>query len=170
MFCLLFFYYQPFIRIHWKLFCTAVECCQQRRVEKSNRKMFLFKPSNEGKNNYDPAKSKYDMVNDACWKANENVPFIALAKTFAAIEDVSGRLKSIEIMSNYVSSVMALSNNDLVKSIYLCLNKVAPDYEGIELGKKNIIITQKKIIFSTPIYIRYWNININESIIRSYWP
>lgn len=97
--------------------------------------MFLFKPSNENKNSYDPSKSKYDMVNDACWKTNEKVPFIALAKTFSAIEDVSGRLKSIEIMSNYISSVMALSHEDLVKSIYLCLNKVAPDYEGIELGK-----------------------------------
>ncbi|KAH9515874.1 tRNA ligase [Dermatophagoides farinae] len=96
--------------------------------------MFLFKPSNENKNSYDPSKSKYDMVNDACWKTNEKVPFIALAKTFSAIEDVSGRLKSIEIMSNYISSVMALSHEDLVKSIYLCLNKVAPDYEGIELG------------------------------------
>lgn len=100
-----------------------------------NKKMFLFKPVNCSENTYDPAKSNYHLTDDAIWNENENVPFLALAKTFAAIENVSGRLKSIEIMSNYLSSVMALSPNGLVKSIYLCLNKVTPDYEGVELGK-----------------------------------
>ncbi|UXI23026.1 small nuclear ribonucleoprotein component [Sarcoptes scabiei] len=97
--------------------------------------MFLFKPTNDNtKIDYDPSKSKYDPMADACWNLNEKVPFIALAHTFSAIEEISGRLKSIEMMSNYMNSVILLSPNDLVKSIYLCLNKVAPDYEGIELG------------------------------------
>lgn len=97
--------------------------------------MFLFKPSTESSDSYNPAKSKYDPIKDAIWKSGEKVPFIALARTFAAIEDNRGRLKSIEIMSNYFCSVMHLSSEDLVKSIYLCLNKVCPDYENLELGK-----------------------------------
>ncbi|XP_017494953.1 PREDICTED: DNA ligase 1-like [Rhagoletis zephyria] len=98
--------------------------------------MFLFKPSTDNSDTYDPAKatSKYNAVKDAVWKSGEKVPFLALAKTFAAIEEHSGRLKSIEIMSNYFCSVMHLSPDDLVKSVYMCLNKVCPDYENIELG------------------------------------
>lgn len=96
----------------------------------------MFKPQNDAKKAvYNPAKGKYDPVEDAIWKEGEKVPFNALAQTFSAIEDHSGRLKSIEIMSNYFCSVMTLSSDDLTKSVYLSLNKVCPDFEGIELGK-----------------------------------
>ena len=44
------------------------------------------------------------------------------------------RLKSIEILSNFLSSVIVLSPDDLVSCVYLCLNKLAPAYEGVELG------------------------------------
>ncbi|KAH9409019.1 tRNA ligase [Tyrophagus putrescentiae] len=110
---------------------------KSRRKQTPNlSKMFLFKPSTDNSDTYDPAKatSKYNAVKDAVWKSGEKVPFLALAKTFAAIEEHSGRLKSIEIMSNYFCSVMHLSPDDLVKSVYMCLNKVCPDYENIELG------------------------------------
>lgn len=61
-------------------------------------------------------------------------PYIALTKTFSCIEEISGRLRIIEILSNYFRSVIVLSPNDLLPSVYLCLNKVAPDYIGLELG------------------------------------
>ena len=51
-----------------------------------------------------------------------------------AIEATSGRLKTIEILANYFRSVMVLTPDDLLLSVYLCLNKLAPAYEGIELG------------------------------------
>ena len=35
---------------------------------------------------------------------------------------------------NFLRSVMILSPADLVRCVYLCLNKLAPAYEGIELG------------------------------------
>jgi len=50
------------------------------------------------------------------------------------IEGTSSRLKMIEILKNFLRSVMILSPNDLVRCVYLCLNKLAPAYEGIELG------------------------------------
>ena len=37
-------------------------------------------------------------------------------------------------LSNLLRSVIALSPNDLLPCVYLCLNKLAPAYEGIELG------------------------------------
>lgn len=40
----------------------------------------------------------------------------------------------IEILSNYFRSVIVLSPSDLLPSIYLCLNQVAPAFEGLELG------------------------------------
>jgi DNA ligase-1 len=59
------------------------------------------------------------------------VPYLALARTLEAIEGVSARLKIIEILANYFRSVMVLCPEDLLPSVYLCLNKLAPAYEGI---------------------------------------
>ncbi|XP_068970341.1 DNA ligase 1 isoform X2 [Bombus flavifrons] len=83
---------------------------------------------------YKPNASKYDPINDAFWKQGEKVPYIALTRTLELIEDTSARLKIIEILSNYFRSVIVLSPDDLLPSIYLCLNQLAPAYEGIELG------------------------------------
>ncbi|XP_060813002.1 DNA ligase 1 [Bombus pascuorum] len=83
---------------------------------------------------YKPSASKYDPINDAFWKQGEKVPYIALTRTLELIEDTSARLKIIEILSNYFRSVIVLSPDDLLPSIYLCLNQLAPAYEGIELG------------------------------------
>ncbi|XP_073962847.1 DNA ligase 1 [Choristoneura fumiferana] len=83
---------------------------------------------------YDPSKSKYHPINDACWRANQPVPYLALAKTLEAIEAISARLKIVEILSNYFRSVMVLTPEDLLPSVYLCLNQLAPAYHSLELG------------------------------------
>jgi len=44
------------------------------------------------------------------------------------------RLKSSEILSNLLRSVIALSPDNLLHCVYLCLNRLAPAYEAIELG------------------------------------
>ncbi|XP_034182592.1 DNA ligase 1 isoform X1 [Osmia lignaria lignaria] len=83
---------------------------------------------------YDPSTSNYHPIDDACWKKNEKIPYIALTRTLELIEETSARLKIIEILSNYFRSVIVLSPNDLLPSIYLCLNQLGPAYEGLELG------------------------------------
>ncbi|XP_047117906.1 DNA ligase 1 isoform X2 [Schistocerca piceifrons] len=88
----------------------------------------------ESVSDYEPTKNDYHPIEDAFWKQGEKVPYLALAKTFESIENISARLKIIEILANYFRSVIVLSPEDLLPSIYLCLNKLAPAYEGIELG------------------------------------
>ncbi|XP_030759743.1 DNA ligase 1 isoform X2 [Sitophilus oryzae] len=83
---------------------------------------------------YNPKVKNYHPIEDATWKRNERVPYSALARTLEEIEDVSARLKMIEILSNFFRSVIVLTPDDLLPSIYLCLNKIAPAYEGLELG------------------------------------
>ncbi|KAK0178649.1 hypothetical protein PV327_007523 [Microctonus hyperodae] len=83
---------------------------------------------------YDPSQSKYHPIDSACWESNKKTPYIALTRTLEIIEQTSSRLKIVEILSNYFRSVIVLSPNDLLPSVYLCLNQLAPAYEGIELG------------------------------------
>ncbi|XP_059178450.1 DNA ligase 1-like isoform X2 [Physella acuta] len=83
---------------------------------------------------YDPSKTKYNPVEDAFWEHKEKVPYLALARTLELIENTSARLKMTEIMCNFFRSVIVLSPGDLLHCVYLCLNKLAPAYQGVELG------------------------------------
>ncbi|XP_046856445.1 DNA ligase 1-like isoform X2 [Xenia sp. Carnegie-2017] len=83
---------------------------------------------------YNPEKNCYHPLKHACWKHKERVPYLALARTFQCIESTSARLKITSTLSNLFRSVIALTPQDLLPCLYLCLNKLAPSYEGIELG------------------------------------
>ncbi|XP_055617242.1 DNA ligase 1 [Toxorhynchites rutilus septentrionalis] len=83
---------------------------------------------------YNPGKKNYHPINDAFWKKGSKIPYLALARTFQIIEETSGRLRMIEILSNYFRSVIVLSPSELLASVYLSLNQLAPAYEGVELG------------------------------------
>ncbi|XP_074873873.1 DNA ligase 1 isoform X2 [Carettochelys insculpta] len=83
---------------------------------------------------YNPSKTSYNPIQDACWGHGQRVPYLAVARTFEQIEEVSARLKNIETLSNLFRSVIALSPSDILPCIYLCLNRLGPAYKGLELG------------------------------------
>lgn len=85
-------------------------------------------------------KLSYDPIMDAGWKEGENIPYLALANTLKEIEQNSSRLKMIEILANFFTSVISLSPKELARCIYLMLNQLGPAYEGLELGLGDSII------------------------------
>ncbi|XP_074075780.1 DNA ligase 1 isoform X3 [Macrotis lagotis] len=83
---------------------------------------------------YNPSKSGYHPMDDACWKPGQRVPYLAVARTFEKIEEVSARLRMVETLSNLLRSVTALSPADLLPVLYLSLNQLGPPQQGLELG------------------------------------
>ncbi|GAB1291578.1 DNA ligase [Apodemus speciosus] len=84
--------------------------------------------------NYNPSKNNYHPIEDACWRHGQKVPFLAVARTFEKIEEVSARLKMVETLSNLLRSVVVLSPPDLLPVLYLSLNRLGPPQQGLELG------------------------------------
>lgn len=98
-------------------------------VNKESKSKAKVKPED-----YNPGKDKYHPIEDACWGYGERVPYLALSKTFEEIEAISARLKITSILCNFLRSVIVLTPDELLPCLYLCLNKLAPAYEGVELG------------------------------------
>ncbi|XP_056397795.1 DNA ligase 1 isoform X2 [Hyla sarda] len=107
------------------------------RVEPKNIGSFFGTSKQEvsqKETDYNPSKSGYHPIKNACWNTGQVVPYLAVARTFEMIENESARLKNIETLSNFLRSVICLSPGDLLPCIYLCLNRLGPAYEGLELG------------------------------------
>lgn len=68
------------------------------------------------------------------WKAGEPVPYAALCKTFSLVELTTKRLIIMEHCSLFLRQVLRLTPNDLLPTVLLMINKLAPDYVGLELG------------------------------------
>lgn len=68
------------------------------------------------------------------WKPGAPVPYAALCTTFSLIEMTTKRLVIMEHCSLFLRQVMRLTPGDLLPTVTLMINKLAPDYAGIELG------------------------------------
>lgn len=68
------------------------------------------------------------------WKPGSPVPYAALCTTFSLIEMTTKRLIIMEHCSLFLRQVMRLTPDDLLPTVLLMINKLAPDYAGIELG------------------------------------
>ncbi len=68
------------------------------------------------------------------WKAGEPVPYAALCKTFSLVELTTKRLEIMAHCSLFLRQVLRLTPGDLLPIVLLMINKLAPDYAGIELG------------------------------------
>ncbi|KAA3456609.1 DNA ligase 1 [Gossypium australe] len=79
-----------------------------------------------------PADFDPNMV--ACWEKGERVPFLFLSLAFDLISNETGRIVITDIVCNMLRTVIATTPDDLVATVYLAANKVAPAHEGLELG------------------------------------
>lgn len=68
------------------------------------------------------------------WKPGEPVPYAALCTTFSLVELTTKRLIIMEYCSRFLRQVLRLTPGDLLPTVLLMINKLAPDYSGIELG------------------------------------
>jgi DNA ligase-1 len=68
------------------------------------------------------------------WKPGEPVPYAALCKTFSLVELTTKRLIIMEHCSLFLRQVLRLTPDDLLPTVLLMINKLAPDYAGLELG------------------------------------
>ena len=70
-------------------------------------------------------------------ESNVLVPYSKLAKAFTAIEATTKRLEITKLCADLFNDVLNTSKADptvLSETVYLCINKLGPDYEGLELG------------------------------------
>ena len=58
--------------------------------------------------------------------------FLCLA--FDLISNETGRIVITDIVCNMLRTVIDTTSDDLVATVYLAANKVAPAHEGLELG------------------------------------
>ncbi|PAV21964.1 ATP-dependent DNA ligase [Pyrrhoderma noxium] len=72
------------------------------------------------------------------WKPGEPVPYSALAKAFSLIEATTKRIEKTTLLTALLFLVIRRSApgdyNSLLQTVYLCINRLSPDYIGIELG------------------------------------
>lgn len=76
----------------------------------------------------------FDLDALATWKAGQPVPYSFLANTFEAIAETSKRLTIIHMLVNAFRAILATTPQDLLPTVYLCTNRVAPPHSGLELG------------------------------------
>ncbi|KAH9306523.1 hypothetical protein KI387_010927, partial [Taxus chinensis] len=86
-----------------------------------------------------------------CWCAGESAPYLHLARTFDLVEQESGKLKTTVMLCNMFRSLLALSPEDVLSTIYLCTNRIAPDHENVDLNiGGSTVIAAIEDAFGTP--------------------
>uniref|UniRef100_A0A0E0IUA2 DNA ligase n=1 Tax=Oryza nivara TaxID=4536 RepID=A0A0E0IUA2_ORYNI len=78
--------------------------------------------------------SEFNPMAAAYWSPEEPVPFLFLARALDLISNESGRIVITEILSNVFRTVIATTPEDLLATVYLSANRIAPPHEGTELG------------------------------------
>lgn len=76
----------------------------------------------------------FDLSGSASWSCGEPVPYKFVADTFARVEAITGRLEIQAILTDAFRKIVSTTPEDLLPVVYLCVNKLAPAHEGIEIG------------------------------------
>lgn len=84
--------------------------------------------------------AKIAFDNDSSWPRNSPVPYAALCATFEKIEATTKRLEIISYCSAFLFQVLDLSPSSFLTVVYLFINRLGPDYEGVEIGLGEAIL------------------------------
>lgn len=76
----------------------------------------------------------FDPENLSCWEKGERVPFMFLSLAFDLIALESGRIVITDILCNMLRTIIAITPEDLLPTVYLAANEIAPAHEGVKLG------------------------------------
>ena len=68
------------------------------------------------------------------WRVGSPVPYAALCKSFALIEGTTKRLEKLSHSSLLLRQVLRVTPDELLLVVHLMCNKLAAEFEGIELG------------------------------------
>lgn len=70
------------------------------------------------------------------WGFGKPVPYAALASMFSQVESTTKRLEIQSILSSFLTKVIAHAQSleEVTQVVYLCINRLCPDYIGLELG------------------------------------
>ncbi|KAG8966716.1 hypothetical protein FRC03_011464 [Tulasnella sp. 419] len=72
------------------------------------------------------------------WKTGDPIPYAALTHTFSLIEATTKRLEITSYLTSFLLLVMQRrkegDTDSLRQAVYLCINRLCPDFVGIELG------------------------------------
>lgn len=75
-----------------------------------------------------------DFSTKPSWSVGKPVPYKFVADTFAKVEAITGRLEIQAILTDAFRRIIATTPDDLLPVVYLCVNKLAPAHEGVEIG------------------------------------
>lgn len=78
--------------------------------------------------------SQFDEQEAGGWDPAEGAPYHILTDTFNKIGDTTKRLEITLLLTNTFRGIIKQSPSDLLPAVYLCVNRVAPAHEGLELG------------------------------------
>ncbi|KAI8900200.1 ATP-dependent DNA ligase [Globomyces pollinis-pini] len=70
----------------------------------------------------------------ATFEKTDTIEYGLLCSTFEKIESTTKRLIILDYLKEFFGHVIDTSPNSLIECVYLCLNKLGPEYEGQELG------------------------------------
>lgn len=68
------------------------------------------------------------------WNNNEPVPYSALCSLFEKVEATTKRLEILAYVTSFLKLVILRSPDCFIHCVYLCINRIAPEYDGKELG------------------------------------
>ncbi|KAJ3322648.1 hypothetical protein HDV06_002862 [Boothiomyces sp. JEL0866] len=106
---------------------------QDEPKEFAKKSNFLKPKEVVGKEN-DPKEELTPTISEPKQTEQEVISYGSLCETFEKIENTTKRLEITSYLTKFFVNVIEKAPDSLLPSVYLCLNRIGPEYDGKELG------------------------------------